>query len=290
MRAISLIALSCFLVSIFLPACVAKKKYLLAVEEARLQDSLRQNREGTINFLESSITEKETTHATEVQSLNQKYQDLLGRSDAETARLNEELKAKEAELENRRKVMEAFAKELEAREARVKELSGVIARKDSITKALLQKVENVLINFSEEELSVKNRSGRIYVSLSDQLLFQSGSANVNQKGREALLKLAEVMNKNPDIQIMIEGHTDNIPIKTARFQDNWDLSVLRATSVVRILTWAGEVPATRVIASGRGEHFPIADNSDKAGRSQNRRTEIILTPDLDELFQLLDQN
>lgn len=270
-------------------SCVSKKKYLLTLEESMLQDSLRQVRERSILMLQDSIAILKRTDSADYASLQADYLALEGQSAEETGRLNKELEQKQAELDNRGKLMEAFARELEAREAKVKELNAIIARKDSMTKALLQKVESALVGFSEEELTVENRNGKVYVSLSDQLLFQSGSANVNQKGRDALLKLAEVLNKNPDIQIMIEGHTDNIPIKTVRFQDNWDLSVLRATSVVRILTWAGKVDPTRLVASGRGEFYPVADNEDQEGRAQNRRTEIILSPDLDPLFQLLGE-
>jgi chemotaxis protein MotB len=124
--------------------------------------------------------------------------------------------------------------------------------------------------------------------MSDKLLFKSGSDAVEPKGQDALKKIAEVMNKNLDINMAIEGHTDSIPIKTNRFTDNWDLSVARATSVVRLLTSNG-VSSKRLTASGKGEFNPVADNSTKEGRAKNRRTEIILSPKLNELMQLLGQ-
>ncbi len=144
------------------------------------------------------------------------------------------------------------------------------------------------MGFDSDELSVEMRDGKVYVSMSDKLLFKSGSDAVEPKGVEAVKKIADVMNKNTDINMAVEGHTDSIPIKTNRFKDNWDLSVARATSVVRILTGDG-VDATRLTASGKGEFSPKADNSTKEGRATNRRTELVLSPKLNELLQLLGQ-
>ena len=123
--------------------------------------------------------------------------------------------------------------------------------------------------------------------MSDKLLFKSGSSTVEEKGRDALSLLGGVLNKNTDIDILVEGHTDNVPIKTAIYKDNWDLSVARATSIVRILTSDYKVVPTRMTASGKGEYFPRASNDTTEGRARNRRTEIILSPKLDELMQLL---
>jgi chemotaxis protein MotB len=121
-------------------------------------------------------------------------------------------------------------------------------------------------------------------------LFRSGSADVDTRGKQALALLAEVLTKQPEIDIFIEGHTDNVPIRTARFTDNWDLSVLRATSVVRILTVEYKVNSTQIIPSGRSQYFPVDDNSTTDGRAKNRRTEIILSPKLDKLFEMLNEH
>jgi chemotaxis protein MotB len=128
----------------------------------------------------------------------------------------------------------------------------------------------------------------VYVSLAEKLLFPSGSTEVNPKGKQALQKVADVLKKNPDIGITIEGHTDNVPISTSCMKDNWDLSVLRATSITRIITDAGVDPK-QIIASGRGEYFPVASNSTSDGKAKNRRSEIILTPNLAELAKLLGE-
>ena len=131
------------------------------------------------------------------------------------------------------------------------------------------------------------KDGKVYVAMSDKLLFRSGSADVDKRGKEALSKLAEALIRQNDIDVMIEGHTDNKPIKTVQFKDNWDLSVIRATSVVRILTKDYNINALQIQPSGRGEFMPVATNATDEGRSLNRRTDIIITPKLEKLFDLL---
>ncbi|MBK9451858.1 MAG: OmpA family protein [Bacteroidetes bacterium] len=134
---------------------------------------------------------------------------------------------------------------------------------------------------------VEVRNGKVYIAISDKMLFKSGSAAVEKLGKEALSKVATVLSKYPDMDLIIEGHTDNVPIKTERFADNWDLSVIRATSVVRILTVDYGLAANRVTPSGKGEFFPKVSNDTPEGRSKNRRTEIIIAPKLDEIEQML---
>ncbi len=277
---------------ILLPSCVAKKKYLALQDELNTQTELRKSGDASIEDLETQAgkLKAELDLVTqELKASQDQYQNLLDQSLDNTQVLNQELSRKTAEVENQRRLLEAFQQELEEREAKVKELNAIISRQDSLSQALLAKVESALVSFEEDELTVTMRDGKVYVSLSDQLLFQSGSANVNSKGRDALIKVAEVLNKNPEIQVTIEGHTDNVPIKTSRFSDNWDLSVLRATEVVRILIWSGKVDPTRLKAAGRGQHQPVASNEDREARAKNRRTEIILEPDLGELYSILQR-
>jgi chemotaxis protein MotB len=182
----------------------------------------------------------------------------------------------------------AKEKELANREERLKTLEEILKKQDELMSALNERVKKALMGFDSDELSVEMRDGKVYVSMSDKLLFKSGSDAVEPKGVEAVKKIADVMNKNSDINMAVEGHTDSIPINTNRFKDNWDLSVARATSVVRILTVDG-VDATRLTASGKGEFSPKASNSSKEGRATNRRTELVLSPKLNELLQLLGQ-
>ena len=188
---------------------------------------------------------------------------------------------KSQELNNKEKL-------LSEREKSLREMKAVIARQDSITQRLNDVLRNALLGFKSDELSVEIRDGKVYVSMSDKLLFKSGSANVEEKGKDAMRLLADVLSKNPDINILVEGHTDNVPIKTATYKDNWDLSVGRATSIVRLLTDDYKLAPTRVTASGKGEFSPKANNDTAEGRAKNRRTEIILTPKLDEIMQLLN--
>lgn len=209
-----------------------------------------------------------------------RYNDLIDKNISQTEQLSRALKAKSDELEMKEKM-------LSEREKKLKEMQEIIVRQDSITKRLNSILHNALLGFNPDELSLEIKNGKVYVSMSDILLFKSGSAAVEAKGREALKLLADVLNKNTDIDILVEGHTDNVPIKTAVYKDNWDLSVARATSIVRILSTDYQIAPTRLTASGRGEYFPKADNESAAGRAKNRRTEIILSPKLEEIMQLL---
>lgn len=209
------------------------------------------------------------------------FEDLKRSSGAQVAGLSSDLQAKQKELAEKEEL-------LKNREERLKMLEEIVKKQDELMNALSNRVKDALMGFDADELSVEMRDGKVYVSMSDKLLFKSGSDVVEPKGVEALTKIAEVLKKNLDISMAVEGHTDSIPIKTNRFKDNWDLSVARATSVVRILTNDGVDP-DRLTASGRGEFSPKASNSIKEGRASNRRTELILSPKLNELLELLGQ-
>lgn len=180
-------------------------------------------------------------------------------------------------------------KELEEREQRIEELEATIAHQDSIAKRLNRLLREALLGFEADELSIEIKDGKVYVSMSDKLMFASGKAEVQEKGKEALKVLANVLKKNDEFEILVEGHTDNVPISTSKFKDNWDLSVARATSMVRLLEEAHGVDADRLTASGRGEHEPKASNDSAAGRAKNRRTEIILSPNLDPVMEYLNE-
>ncbi len=212
--------------------------------------------------------------------LQKKYDLLTNMSLSQTDKLSKALASKSEELDEK-------ARLLSEREKTLEEMNKVIARQDSITKRLNSILRDALLGFNSDELSVEIKNGKVYVSMSDKLLFKSGSSAVESKGKEALKLLGDVLDKNPDIDILVEGHTDNVPIKTSVYKDNWDLSVARATSIVRILIDDYKIAPTRMTASGKGEFFPKADNDTPEGRAKNRRTEIILSPKLDELMKLL---
>jgi chemotaxis protein MotB len=217
---------------------------------------------------------------TDLKSLTADYERLSATSDIQLSKLNSDLKLKSKELEKKEKL-------LQEREKALKEMQSIISRQDSIVNNLNNIVKNALLGFNSDELTVEMKNGKVYVSMSDKLLFKSGSADVEKKGTEALKKLSEVLSKNKDIDILIEGHTDNVPIKTPVYKDNWDLSAARATSVVRLLINENTIEPKRLTASGKGEFFPVASNETTEGKAKNRRTEIILSPKLDELFKLI---
>lgn len=179
--------------------------------------------------------------------------------------------------------------ELAARQKKIDELERVIAEQDSIANRLNNLLREALLGFKSDELTVEIKNGKVYVSMSDKLMFKSGSVKVEQKGKEALEVLARVLSANEDFEILVEGHTDNVPIRTAQYADNWDLSVARATSMVRILVDEHKLTPERLTASGKGEFSPRASNQTAEGRAQNRRTEIILSPKLDELINMLNE-
>jgi chemotaxis protein MotB len=212
--------------------------------------------------------------------LEEKYKSLINESLSKTDQYNKALKAKSDELDIKEQL-------LSDREKTLKEMQLIIARQDSITKRLNGIIRNALLGFNSDELSVEIKNGKVYVSMSDKLLFKSGSSAVEEKGKEALKLLGGILDKNIDVDILVEGHTDNVPIKTSIYKDNWDLSVARATSIVRILANDYKIAPTRMTASGKGEYFPKSDNETAEGRAKNRRTEIILSPKLDEIMQLL---
>jgi len=236
--------------------------------------------------------------------LNTRINQLLALSSTENQQLREDLQKKQDELALKEKLLaekektlsdqqkniETLSADLADREKRVKELQDILNKQEQTVNDLKNTIDKALAGFSSSDLTVERKNGKVYVSLSEKLLFATGSTVVDAKGKEALKKLADVLKSNPDIKIEIEGHTDNVPLKSTNFpKDNWDLSVLRATSIVKILTVDNGVDAKRIIAEGRGEYYPVADNATTEGKARNRRTEIILSPNLDALFNLINQ-
>lgn len=180
---------------------------------------------------------------------------------------------------------------LNARNRKLIELQNILNKKDSVTKALRDKVNDALLGFKKDGLDVEMKNGKVYVSLQEKLLFKSGRWNIDPKGQKALKDLAQVLEKNPDINIVVEGHTDNLAYKgSGNIEDNWDLSTKRATTIVKFLLNNSKINPVQLTASGHGEFMPVSTNDTKEGRAKNRRTEIILTPKLDELFQIMESN
>ncbi len=281
MKKLTLVAMS--LATVLLSSCVVGRKKFEQSENARWRAYY--SRDSLAGLLEESRAQ--------YAALDQRCDMLL----SDTALLKKSIRNYQALLANNKsenkKLNSSLAqkiKELQEREQTIAQLQGMIDAQQRKVKELLASVKDALLGFSSDDLTVTEKDGKVYVSLSDKLLFESGKAVVNQQGREALGKLAQVLNKQTEIDVYIEGHTDKVPIHTAVFQDNWDLSVIRATSVVRILTETYGVNPLQIQPCGRGEFKPIDTNETAEGRAHNRRTEIIMAPRLDKLLQLLQSN
>jgi chemotaxis protein MotB len=262
----------------------SKRMKSLTLERDSLcrMNALKDAHKDTLLMQISTLNIKTKELENQKSDLQGKYNELFNENVSQSEKYSATLKMKSDELNNKEKL-------LSEREKSLKEMKNIISRQDSITNRLNDVLRKALLGFKSDELSVEIKNGKVYVSLSDKLLFKSGSAAVEDKGKQALKLLADVLQKNTDIDILIEGHTDNDPIKTAIYKDNWDLSVGRATSIVRILSEEYKVLPKRVTASGKGEFSPKASNETAEGKAKNRRTEIILSPKLDEIMQLLNE-
>lgn len=244
-------------------------------------------------------------------SLNNRYselqkaqEDLIRGNVAETRRLlrelqdaQENLQAKEdilrqleAGMETKRAELDELSFELDKRNARMAELERILDAQQRAVRDLKKKVSDALFGFENNGLTITQKNGKVYVSLDEKLLFRTGSYDIDAKGRDALKKLGTLLAKNRDIQIMIEGHTDDVPYISSGgpIQDNWDLSVKRATTVVRVLLDGSGIDPERLTASGRSEYMPVEKAKTTEARQKNRRTEIILTPNLDELYRIIE--
>ena len=267
----------CLLIAV--TSCVSKKKYMVA-ENGRLAALSRER------VLNRNLGQQKD----EIAKLKQQITDLM----SDTTRLGQAIRdyrkslySNLSEQEKLNMLLKEKMGKLAKREATINKLQAEVDAQNARLQSLLNSVKDALLGFSSDELTVTEKNGKIYVAMSDKLLFESGSAQVNKQGKEALGKLAEVLKKQHDIDVFIEGHTDNKPIKTVQFKDNWDLSVVRATSVVRILTKDYGVNPLQILPCGRGEFMPVDNNESVEGRAHNRRTEIIMAPKLDKLMDIL---
>ena len=253
------------LTAIFLfGSCVAKKKLVSANNQIA---SLRQDSAKLAENLSSTREELYNT-----KQKNESLQKGLDELTAENAQKDKQLTSSSSTIQEQQQKMAALQK--------------LIDEQRSVVDNLLKSINNALGQYKAEDLNVYVKNGKVYVSMQEKLLFKSGSAVVNKEGIEALGKIAQVLNTDPKIQIMVEGHTDSIPIRK-NFADNWALSSARSVSIVRILTAKYNVEPSRVIAAGHSFYDPVDSNSTEQGRALNRRTEIILTPNLDELYKLM---
>lgn len=286
---------------------------------AQAAEEVAQARISNLETELAQLREKSAQVKSEMESLNSRYKDLnrsyeyllennnnlLASNQAENKKLVEKLNKLQAELaskedslrteNDRLKKLDANLQKLgeaiQSREARISELESAMARKDSTVEVVRQRLRDALRNFEGKGLTVEERNGKVYVSLENSLLFPSASWTVQAEGKKALEELAVVLAENPDLQVMVEGHTDGDAFngRTA-VKDNWDLSVMRATSIVKIIVANTGVSKANITAAGRSEYVPIASNDSPEGKAKNRRTEIIITPNLSELQEILEIN
>ena len=312
------IALPSLILLCFCLSCVSKKKYddlvsqkirteaslaersgqvdQATTELKDLNEKLAKLKEDTTNLGidKRSVSERLAALEKEHEQMNTLYKNLVtssGKLNRDLTEQQQQLLAIQANLDKTRRVNDSLSVNLADREKKVAELEQVLASKEKAVQDLKNKISNALLSFKDGGITVNVKNGKVYVSLAEQLLFGSGSIEVDSKGVTALQQLAKAIKDQRDINILVEGHTDNVPIskKSQYMQDNWDLSVMRATSITKILTKAG-VSSSQITPSGRGEFSALATNDTPQNKQKNRRTEIIITPNLDELFKILESN
>jgi chemotaxis protein MotB len=233
--------------------------------------------------LQKIISENDKDRASLRGNLQMTQEQLMKRED--------ELKALETMLNKHKSDLDELNTELKKREARMNELEDILKKKEKASADLKKKLSDALVGFENKGLTITQRNGKVYVSLDESLLFASGKTNVEPKGAEALRNVAKVLEQNPDIHVMVEGHTDDVPMHgNGEIRDNWDLSVMRATSVTKILLSSARLDGGRITSAGRGEYFPLEKAKTPEARRKNRRTEIILTPRLEEVIKVLESN
>ena len=260
--------------AILLSSCVSQKKYNeLEAKQRETQDQLNT---ATVK-LNSCLDEKDrmTEQITRLNNTNAALLNNVG--DLAT------LSKKEAEN------LERSLESIKEKDLAIRSMQDAMNKKDSVTLALVTSLKGALGNLSDEDIEINVEKGVVYVSISDKLLFDSGRYNITPRAKEVLGKVATVVKDKPNIEFMVEGHTDNKPIKTSMFEDNWDLSVKRATSVVRVLQEEFGVEPARMTAAGRSYYIPVATNETAEGRAKNRRTRIVVLPKLDQFYSMIEE-
>ena len=271
------------LLILFSSSCVSTSTYDAQVQKA---DSLQKVLQGVINE-KNQVSANNAGNLAIIADLNEEIRICKEKVRSLEKQVEQATRSSSEEIKGLLTQLEKAEEDLFERESKLRELQSLIKQRDSSMNALRERVEQSLLGFKDSGLEIEVKNGKVYVKMSNQLLFKSGSTVIDQRGRDALSQLATVLSQQTDISVMIEGHTDNKPINNARIADNWDLSVLRSTEVARILTIENGIDPKRIIASGRSEFMPTDESDNQEARAKNRRTEIILSPKLDELFNLV---
>jgi len=281
-----------FAINFFMTSCKIEnnKKYKAMKEGLEKRLTSCQEEVRALKAENKSLKDDTTSLGQKLREWIQKYRDLERRYQDQTKKLADvEDNYKKLKSQSSQEVQDLIRK-LEKLQQNLQDVQNKLAARDSALKALRERIRQALLGFEGSGLTVTEKNGKIYVSLSNQLLFESGRYDLNKRGKEAILQLSNVLAQQADIQIQVEGHTDSEAYKSGVLIDNWDLSVKRSTEVVRFMTEQGKVEPHRLTASGHGEFMPVASNETSDGRAQNRRTDIILVPNLEDVFKILDQD
>ncbi|MFT3704013.1 MAG: OmpA family protein [Agriterribacter sp.] len=271
----------------FLFSCVSSKKFKAA--QAQL-DSLNQAHtklQGDLKLCDDSKAELErqkTTYESQIADLNKQLSFVKENNTTTLKQLEDMSVISTAQAESIKKSLDNIG----AKDAYIQDLQTAMARKDSLNMALVMNLKGAIGNMDDKDINVKVDKGVVFIDISDKLLFRSGSYDVSDKAKEVLGKVAQVLKAQPDIEFMVEGHTDDLAFSKGVLLDNWDLSVKRSTSVVRLLQKQYGIAPAKMAAAGRAEYVPVADNNTAEGRAANRRTRIVIIPQLDQFFKLLE--
>ncbi|OED36217.1 hypothetical protein AB832_05705 [Flavobacteriaceae bacterium (ex Bugula neritina AB1)] len=266
--------------AVLLSSCVSQKKFAdLEAKQKETQDLLN-----TATVKLNSCLEEKASSSSELKVLRDQVSNLKNQNSALLNNVGNLATLSTKEAENLERSLES----IKEKDLQIKTMNDALNKKDSVTLALVTSLKGALGNLADEDIEVNVEKGVVYVSISDKLLFKSGSYNVSTRAKEVLGKVAKVVNDKPDIEFLVEGHTDNVPIKNKVLLDNWDLSVKRATSVVRVLQKDFGVDPKRMTAAGRSYYVPIADNNTAANKAKNRRTRIVVLPKLDQFYNMIE--
>ena len=267
-------------ISFLTTGCVSRKKYNKQVE---MYDTLKTDC-GVIESNLQKCLDESGRNAAENVRLTQELADLRANSSTMMKQLSDMSVISSAQAESIRKSLE----NINSKDSYIMDLQTAMAHKDSLNMALVLNLKGALKDVNDEDVTINVEGSAVFISISDKMLFSSGSYNITPRAKSILGKVADVIKAQPEVQFMVEGHTDNKAISTGAIKDNWDLSVLRATSVVRVLQKNYGVDPSRMIAAGRSEYVPVTSNGDVQGRSLNRRTRIVILPQLDQFFKLME--
>jgi chemotaxis protein MotB len=266
---------------VLLSSCVSQKKYAeLEAKHKETQDLLNS---ATVKL--NSCLEDKATAMAQLQTLEDQNAFLKANNQELINNMGNLTTLTTKGAENLEKSLES----LQEKDLTIRKLQDAITRRDSVNLSLVQSLKGVLGNLDDEDIEISVEKGVVFVSISDKLLFRSGSYNVTNAAKQVLGKVAKVVNNKPDFEFMVEGHTDNVPYRSGVLLDNWDLSAKRATSIVRILQNDFGVDPARMTAAGRSYYVPLMDNNSAANRAKNRRTRIVVLPKLDQFYSMIEE-